>query len=52
MYIYIHIYIYIYIYIYTYFRTNLPILERFYIKKLKPDLNRQIDNSAFYLIGL
>ena len=33
-------------------KCDLPILERFYIKKLKPDLNRQIDNSAFYLIGL
>ena len=33
-------------------KCDLPILEHFYIKKLKPDLNRQIDNSAFYLIGL
>ena len=33
-------------------KCDLPILERFYIKKLKPDLNCQIENFAFYLICL
>ena len=37
---------------YTRNKCDLPILERYYIKRLKPDLNRQIDNTVYYVIGL
>ncbi len=31
-------------------KSDLPIIEHYQIRKLKPDLNRQSDFSAFYLI--
>ena len=37
---------------YTRNKCDLPILERYYIKRLKPDLNRLINNTLYYLIGL
>ena len=37
---------------YTRNKCNLPILEHYHIKRLKPNLNRQINNTVYYLIGL
>ena len=37
---------------YTCNKCDLPILESYHIKRLKPNLNRQINNTVHYLIGL